>query len=233
MSDNEGFKVNDFDLSETEQSDETIIDQDDAVESEKAGKKEVFKGKKVKDIFDWVDTIVVALVAVVIIFSFFFRIATIVGPSMQNTLFAGERVIISNLFYEPEFGDIIVVSRNADNSIYGNTSGNEPIIKRVIATEGQWVDINFDTGEVFVGPDLSNMQKLDEPYTKTPTNKRYDIDFPIYVEEDCVFVLGDNRNDSLDSRSSTIGEDGLINKKYILGKAMLRIWPFDVFGGLE
>ena len=88
MSDNEGFKVNDFDLSETEQSDETIIAQDDAVESEKAGKKEVFKGKKVKDIFDWVDTIVVALVAVVIIFSFFFRIATIVGPSMQNTLFA-------------------------------------------------------------------------------------------------------------------------------------------------
>ena len=94
------------------------------------------------------------------------------------------------------------------------------------------MDIDFDKGEVYVGPDLSNMTKLEEPYTKAPTNRRYDLDFPIYVEEGYVFILGDNRNDSLDSRSSTIGNDGLVDKRYIIGKAVFRIWPFDVIGGL-
>lgn len=185
-----------------------------------------------KDLFDWIDTIVIALISVVIIFTFFFRIATIVGPSMQNTLYSGERVIISNLFYEPKYGDIVVVSRNTDNSVGENASGREPIIKRVIATEGQYVDIDFETGKVYVGPDLSNMTELNEPYTKTPTNLRYDLEFPLYVEEGHIFVLGDNRNDSIDSRSSSIGNGGLIDKRYILGKAVYRIWPFDTIGGL-
>lgn len=186
-----------------------------------------------KDLFDWIDTIVIALVAVVIIFTFFFRIATIVGPSMQNTLYSGERIIISNLFYEPEYGDIVVISRNTDNSVGENETGSEPIIKRVIATEGQYVDIDFETGKVYVGPDLSNMTELDEPYTKTPTNRKWDVEFPLYVEEGHIFVLGDNRNDSLDSRSSSIGEEGLVDKRYILGKAIYRIWPFDTIGGLD
>ncbi len=186
-----------------------------------------------KDLFDWIDTIVVALIAVVIIFTFFFRIATIVGPSMQNTLYSGERVVISNLLYEPEYGDIVVISRNTDNSVGPNLSGSEPIIKRVIATEGQYVDIDFVSGKVYVGPDLGNMKELDEPYTKTPTNKKYDVEFPLYVEAGYVFALGDNRNDSLDSRSSTIGDGGLIDKRYILGKAVYRIWPFDTIGGLD
>lgn len=186
-----------------------------------------------KDLFDWIDTIVVALVAVVIIFTFFFRIATIVGPSMQNTLYSGERVVISNLMYEPEYGDIVVISRNTDNSVGPNQSGSEPIIKRVIATEGQYVDIDFVSGKVYVGPDLGNMKELDEPYTKTSTNKKYDVEFPLYVEEGYVFVLGDNRNDSLDSRASWIGDGGLIDKRYILGKAVYRIWPFDTIGGLS
>ena len=186
-----------------------------------------------KDLFDWIDTIVVALVAVVVIFTFFFRIATIVGPSMQNTLYSGERIIISDLFYKPKYGDIVVISRNTDNSVGPNASGSEPIIKRVIATEGQYVYIDFVTGKVFVGPDLSNMKELNEPYTKTATNKKYDVDFPIYVEEGYVFVLGDNRNDSLDSRASWIGEGGLVDERYILGKAVYRIWPMDTIGGLS
>ncbi len=194
----------------------------------------LFKDKKPvsKDLFEWIDTIVIALISVVIIFTFFFRVATIVGPSMQNTLYSGERIIISNLFYEPKHGDIVVVSRNTNNSVGANTSGREPIIKRVIATEGQYVDINFETGKVYVGPDLSNMTELNEPYTKTPTNLRYDIEFPLYVEEGHIFVLGDNRNDSIDSRSSSIGNGGLIDKRYVLGKAVYRIWPFDTIGGL-
>lgn len=209
---------NGFEVAEYEEEDEVLLSDE---------KKPVSK-----DLFDWIDTIVIALVSVVIVFTFFFRIATIVGPSMQNTLYSGERVIISNLFYEPQYGDIVVVSRNTDNTVGETPSGREPIIKRVIATEGQYVDINFETGKVYVGPDLSNMTELNEPYTKTPTNLRYDIEFPIYVEEGHVFVLGDNRNDSVDSRSSSIGNGGLVDKRYILGKAVCRIWPFDAIGGL-
>jgi signal peptidase I len=185
-----------------------------------------------RDLFDWIDTISIALVAVIIIFTFFFRIATIVGPSMQNTLYSGERVIISNLFYKPKYGDIVVISRNTDNSVGENALGSEPIIKRVIATGGQYVDIDFQTGKVYVGPDLGNMTELVEPYTKTPTNRKWEVDFPVYVEEGYVFVLGDNRNDSLDSRSIYIGKDGLVDTRYILGKAIYRIWPFDTIGGL-
>lgn len=183
-----------------------------------------------KELFDWVETIAVALITVVIIFTFFFRIATIVGPSMQNTLYSGERVVISNLFYEPEFGDIVVISRNTNNAV--NSNSNDPIIKRVIATEGQYVDIDFVKGKVYVGDSLNNMQELAEPYVKTPTNRMYDVEFPLYVKEGYIFVLGDNRNDSVDSRLSTIGEGGLIDKRYVLGKAIYRIWPFESIGGL-
>ena len=186
-----------------------------------------------KDVFDWIDTIVIALIAVVIIFTFVFRIATIVGPSMQNTLYSGERVIISNLFYEPQYGDIVVISRNTNNDVGVIEAGNEPIIKRVIATEGQWVNIDFSKGIVYVGYDTAHMVALDEPYVKTPTNKMYDVEFPLQVTEGHVFVLGDNRNDSLDSRSSAIGEEGLIDKRYILGKAIYRIWPMESLGGLD
>ena len=185
-----------------------------------------------KEIFDWIDTIVIALVAVVLIFTFFFRIATIVGPSMQNTLYSGERVIISGFNYEPEYGDIVVISRNTNNAVGNVENGREPIIKRVIATEGQWVDIDFKKGVVYVGEDPAHLEPLNEPYTKTLTTRKWDIDFPVYVADNCVFVLGDNRNDSLDSRSSSIGDGGLVDKRYILGKAIYRIWPFDAFGGL-
>ena len=185
-----------------------------------------------KDVFEWIDTIVIALISVVIIFTFLFRIATIQGPSMQNTLYSGERVVITNLFYEPKYGDIIVISRNTDNSVGEKPEGNEPIIKRVIATEGQYVDIDFEEGKVYVGRDLGTMKELNEPYTKTPTNLMYDVEFPVYVEQGYVFVLGDNRNDSIDSRSSSIGKGGLVDKRYILGQAVYRIWPFDAIGGL-
>ncbi|MBO4693356.1 MAG: signal peptidase I [Clostridia bacterium] len=176
-------------------------------------------------VLDGLDVIVSAMIAVVILFSFVFRVPTIDGSSMNDTLFDGERVIISDLMYEPEYGDIVVISRN-----YTNDSGNVerysmPIIKRVIATEGQTVDIDFEKGKVYV-----DGKELNESYTKTPTNLSYDIEFPVTVKKNCIFVLGDNRNDSLDSRSSQIGSGGMIDKRYILGKAYLRIFPFDRIG---
>lgn len=179
-------------------------------------------------IFDWLEVLVQAIIAVVICFSFLFRIATIDGPSMMNTLQDGEKVIITNLFYEPKVGDIVVISRNKENSIYTMNDTNTPIIKRIIATEGQIVDIDFENGDVYV-----DGIKLDEPYARTPTNKKYDVEFPVTVDEGCVFVLGDNRNDSMDSRDSRIGEYGMVDTRYILGHAVFRILPFDKIGRFD
>ena len=184
-----------------------------------------------KDVFDWLDIIVSAVIAVIIIFCFLFRVVTIQGESMENTLYNNEKVIITNIFYEAKQGDIVVISRNTHNSATEVTQG--PIIKRVIATEGQYVDIDFEKGKVYVGYDLANMVELQEPYTKTLTTRKADVEFPVYVDKGCVFVLGDNRNESMDSRYSSIGDNGLIDTRYILGHAVFRIFPLDRMGGLK
>ena len=207
-----GFSVADFD--------------DEAVEQKP-------EKHKYQELFDWMETIIIALVSVVVVFSLFFRLAVIVGPSMQNTLYENERVIITNFLYKPQYGDIVVISRNSGNSVDGIATSREPIIKRVIATGGQYVDIDFASGKVYVGDDLSNMTELDEPYVNGPTLLEGDVEFPVYVKEGYVFVLGDNRNNSTDSRSSSIGEEGLVDERYILGKAIYRVWPFKSIGGLE
>ena len=180
-----------------------------------------------EEIFDWLDVFATAIITVVIVFSLICRIATVQGESMQNTLFTGDKVIISNLSYTPEQGDIVVVSRNANNSLDTVAASNEPIIKRVIAVGGQTVNIDFERGVVSVdGVDL------EEPYTKTLTTAKYDVEFPIYVPEGYIFVLGDNRNDSMDSRDSRIGDGGLVDTRYVLGHAIFRIFPFDSIGSL-
>jgi len=175
--------------------------------------------------FEWVDSIVVAIIVVVILFTFVFRIVGIIGDSMRETLHENDRLVISNFMYTPERGDIVVISRNyineANNEVY---QSSEPIIKRVIATENQVVDIDFDAGIVYV-----DGVALDEPYTRTPTNRQEEVAFPLRVSEGHVFVLGDNRNDSMDSRFSQIG---LVDKRFILGKALFRVYPFDQIGGL-
>ncbi len=182
---------------------------------------------RIASIFEWLDVIVASLVAVVIIFTFVFRIVAIDGSSMNNTLFHGERVIITNLFYEPERGDIIVISRNKANSSESD-SYEKPIIKRIIAIEGDLVDIDFEKGQVFVNGEL-----LKEDYIKEPTYASHDVTFPVRVPENCVFVLGDNRNDSKDSRFSEIGDHGMVNEKYILGHAVLRVFPINKFGKID
>ena len=182
--------------------------------------------KRVKEAFEWVEVVVSAMIAVVIIFTLLFRVATIIGQSMENTFFEGQKVIMTNLFYTPKAGDVVVVSRNAQNNAFSDDDQG-PIIKRVIATEGQQVNIDFETGVVYV-----DGVALDEPYTKTPTNLKYDVDFPVYVPEGHIFCLGDNRNESLDSRSARIGNGGMIDTRYVLGKVVLRILPLDKFGGV-
>ncbi|MBO7218212.1 MAG: signal peptidase I [Clostridia bacterium] len=191
------------------------------------------KSAKGKEIFEWLDIIVTSMISVVIIFTFLFRLVTIVGDSMQNSFYGGEKIVITGLFYEPKYGDVVVISRNAHNSALEKDAFAEPIIKRVIATGGQYVDINFNTGVVYVGDDASTLKPLNEPYTKAPTYTKADVDFPVYVPEGYVFVLGDNRNDSKDSRFKEIGENGLVNEKYILGRAVFRAFPFSRAGVIK
>lgn len=152
------------------------------------------------------------LTGILLVFLLLFRVVVVSGPSMNQTLVHGDYLLlINNVFYtEPKQGDIIVAAKESFKD-------GEPIIKRVIATEGQWVDIDFDAGIVYV-----NGNALDESYTNTPTNLYEGVDFPLMVDEGCVFAMGDNRNESKDSRSPEIGQ---IDKREILGKAIFLFLP--------
>ncbi|OJU10131.1 MAG: signal peptidase I [Clostridiales bacterium 43-6] len=176
-------------------------------------------------IYEWIDAAVVSLIAVVFLFTFIFSIVGISGTSMLNTLQNNDIVILSRLFYEPKYGDIVVISRNYTNDekmIIDNE--NKPIIKRVIATEGQKVDIK--NGKAWV-----DGVPLDEAaYTRTDTQITEDVKFPVTVPKGCIFVMGDNRADSHDSRSTEIG---MVDKRFVLGEAIVRVFPFDQFKNLD
>ncbi len=177
------------------------------------------------ELFDWFDAIIAAVVIVVIIFTFVFRVVGIKGSSMEKTLIENDKVVITNMSYTPKKGDIVVISRNYSNDNTGTGNFDEPIIKRVIATEGQWVDIDFDNGIVYV-----DGKEIEEPYINMPTTVKHDVDFPLQVTKGHIFVMGDNRDVSNDSRSSEIG---LVDTRYVLGKAVYRIFPFSKIGGLK
>ena len=180
-------------------------------------------------IYEWLDVVCVAIVCVVLIFGFVFRVATIDGTSMNNTLIDGEKVFVNNAFYSPKQGDIVIISRNYknDTDIDLTDTSTTPIIKRVIATEGQIVDIK--DGSVYV-----DGKKIKEDYVLGETFVGTSVSFPLTVQKKCVFVLGDNRKVSLDSRSANIGNygNGQIHQNYILGKATFRIYPLNKVGGL-
>ena len=165
-----------------------------------------------KSILTYLHDLVYLLTVVLILFLLCFRVVVVSGPSMKDTLQNGDYLLLlGNIFFsEYEQGDIIVAAKDSFRN-------GEPIVKRVIATEGQTVDINFLTGVVYV-----DGIPLQEPYTRTPTNLYEGIDFPLVVEENHIFVMGDNRNDSKDSRSPEIG---LIDLREVLGKAIFLIFP--------
>ena len=161
--------------------------------------------------------LVYLLAVIMLVFILLFRIVIVDGTSMNQTLLHGDYLLLmSNTFYRnPQYGDIVVISKDSFDD-------GDPIVKRVIATEGQTVDIDFYAGVVYV-----DGIALDEPYTNTPTNTEGGMLFPLTVEEGCVFVMGDNRNRSRDSRYPEIGQ---VDEREILGKAIFLILPGDPDG---
>ncbi|MBQ4120062.1 MAG: signal peptidase I [Clostridia bacterium] len=186
------------------------------------------KGSKQKfsDLFEWCDVISISLICVIILFSFCFKVVRISGDSMLETLHSNEMVIITDLGYTPKAGDIVVISRNVENSAETISAADGPIIKRVIATENQEVDIRG--GKVYV-----DGQELNEDYLTYSYTQPSDVEFPLTVPKGHIFVLGDNRPCSLDSRRSSLGDNGMIDSRYVLGHAIFRVFPFAKFGSLN
>ncbi len=168
--------------------------------------------KSGSSLFDWMSSFVIAVIFLALIFTFVARPVRVDGNSMLPTLQHGNWLIVSAFDKNPEYGEIVIVTQP------NKTSSGGPVVKRVIAVGGQTVDIDFNRGEVYVDGVL-----LDEPYILEKTYRSFDIQFPLTVPEGFLFVMGDNRNDSLDSRSTRIG---LIDKRYILGSSLFRAYPF-------
>ena len=170
------------------------------------------------EIFDWVQNITFILSAIVLIFIFLVRIVGVDGESMLPTLNDKDWLITSDFLYEPENGDIVVLAKKS-------FLDGKMIVKRVIATEGQEIDIDFKNGIVYI-----DGEELREPYIADETRRRMDFEFPAVVPEDCVFVMGDNRNHSSDSRDASLG---MVHKSNILGKVILRVFPIKDFGTVK
>ncbi|NLA87071.1 MAG: signal peptidase I [Clostridiales bacterium] len=162
------------------------------------------------ELYDWLQCIVSAILCGILIFVFIGRVIGVDGSSMLNTLSHRDTVIMSNLFYTPKYGDVVVFKDDGFDR-------NKPLVKRVIATEGQTIDIDFDTGDVLI-----NGRVIVEDYIREPTAERIDVSGPVTVPKGCVFVMGDNRNESTDSRSDLVG---MVDTRQILGKVLVVLIP--------
>ena len=165
-----------------------------------------------KSIQSTTNTLIVVAAVAILVAMLFLPVLRIYGQSMNNTLVSGE-LVVSLKGASFETGDVVAFYYN-----------NNILVKRVIANSGEWVDIDLD-GNVYV-----NQQKVDEPYIKEKAYGEPNIDFPYQVPEDRIFVLGDNRAVSVDSRSSSIG---CVSSEQIVGKIVFRIWPLNRIGPIR
>lgn len=181
-------------------------------------------------LFDFLETFSIAVVVVLLLFTFFFRLCEVDGQSMENTLQNGQKLILSSAGYTPEQGDIVVFHLT-------DAAFEKSLVKRVIATEGQEVKIDFNEGKIYVDGILYDdpHATLKDPYTGAITGvytlraqHHYDAESNLFlatVPEGCIFVMGDNRNNSRDSRFNDVG---FIDERCVLGKAILRLSPFTI-----
>ena len=166
-----------------------------------------------KEIYDWILCLLVALIACVLLFVFVIRVIDVVGTSMYPTLNNSDKMLVSGLFYKPKVGDIVVFKKDEYDP-------NKALVKRVIAVEGQEINMDFDNGIVYI-----DGKAISEPYINEFTYNKLDFIGPKKVPEGCVFVMGDNRNMSIDSRKSEIG---MLDTRLILGRAYAVIYPLPV-----
>jgi signal peptidase I len=174
-----------------------------------------------EDLFSWLQALVFALIILILAFTFFGRIISVQGSSMVPTLQDRDLLVLQSFGYTPKSGDVVVVTKP-----FGAT--DNPIVKRIIATGGQTVDIDYDRGVVLV-----DGEALYEPYINErmlPPYSQYETITHAEVPEGSVFVMGDNRNASSDSRDYRLG---LVDERYVLGRAMLILLPFQHFGAIE
>ena len=181
------------------------------------------------DLLDLIESILCSVFLVFLVFTFLFRIATVEGASMVPTLVNGDRLIISELGYTPQQGDVVIINArksyqlDSAQHVVESEGLNKLIVKRIIALGGQKVDIDFNTGTVPVDD-----QVLQEGYINTLTTRdEGGMQFPVVVPAGYVFVLGDNRDISNDSRHPNVG---FVPESEIMGKALLRVFPLDKFG---
>lgn len=179
------------------------------------------EGRFSSELFGWGESLMAVLVFFVVVFTFFVRLIGVDGMSMYPTLEDHSIMLVSNLNYTPERGDVVVLRKEG---FYNN----QPIVKRIIATGGDTVDIDPVTGDVSV-----NGEALDEPYineTIDVLEHMGDLTYPQTVPEGCVFVMGDNRNASTDSRDSRLG---MVDERYILGHVQSVVFPISDFGTVK
>ena len=169
------------------------------------------KKENSRELYEWVQALVGSVLTVVLVFTFVIRLIGVDGHSMVPTLQDGDRLLVLNsmLYSDYKYGDIVVLRKEAFLE--------EPFVKRVIATEGQTVDIDFDAGVVYV-----DGQALEEDYINEPTCLEEGTEFPLTVPEGSIFVMGDNRNRSSDSRDSRLGT---VDARYVIGKAVFMAFP--------
>jgi signal peptidase I len=171
-----------------------------------------------RDIYDWIQCLASALIVCVVIFIFFIRVIDVKGTSMYPTLNNEDKMLVSDLFYTPKAGDIVVFKKD-------EYSSEKALVKRVIATEGQEINIDFDNGIVYV-----DGVALEEDYINELTTTKLDFIGPQTVPDGCVFVMGDNRNMSTDSRKTEIG---MVDNRLIIGKVYCVIFPLESFGAVK
>ena len=171
-----------------------------------------------REIYDWIMSMLAALIVCVLLFVFCIHIIDVSGTSMVPTLKNEDKMFVSNLLYTPQAGDVVVFKTDSYNP-------NKALVKRVIATEGQVVNIDFDNGIVYI-----DGVPIQEDYIAEITKTKLDFIGPKTVPEGCVFVMGDNRNMSTDSRKAEIG---MVDNRMILGRAYAVIFPLDEMGWID